>query len=75
MVRHLVDSGASVNPTVIHDAAFLGKDDIVAFLLERDADPTIPDDDSNQISLETAEVNGTATTADLLRSTLQCRHA
>jgi ankyrin repeat protein len=47
MVRHLVDSNESINPTVLHNAVFLGKDDIVAFLLERGVDPTIRDGDSN----------------------------
>jgi ankyrin repeat protein len=47
MVHHLVDSSEPINPTVLHDAVLLGKDDIVTFLLKRDADPAISDGDSN----------------------------
>jgi ankyrin repeat protein len=74
MVRYLVDSGASINPTVLHRAVYLVKDDIVAFLLEWAADSTIRDGDSNQTPPKTAEVNGRATAADLLRSAPKRRH-
>jgi ankyrin repeat protein len=82
MVRHLVDGGAPLNPsageesewTVLHQAVRLGKDDIVAFLLERGADPTIRDDQLHQTPLETTEANGRPTAADLLRNALKGRH-
>ena len=79
IANYLIDQGADINAewslhepaTILHHLAFFGKLDMVQFLIERGADPTIKDFRYQSDALGWAEYNGQDNVVVYLRAVIR----